>query len=83
MTKYLNYPKEDGIIRTVTVKAANSELKWNVKRLSVLPLFDNENIKEMWLIPVIVIAEVYTDRNLMVESTIFDSILEPLWISAS
>ena len=33
---------EDGIIRTVTVKTVNNELKRNVKRLSPLPVIDND-----------------------------------------
>ena len=36
------HPGEDGIIRTVTIKTVNSELKRNVKRLSPLPVIDND-----------------------------------------
>ena len=36
------HPGNDGVIRTVTVKTANSELKRNVKNLSPLPVIDNE-----------------------------------------
>ena len=36
------FPGEDGIIRTVTVKTKNGEFKRSVKRLSPLPMADND-----------------------------------------
>ena len=38
------HPGEDGIIRTVTVKTMNNELKRNVKKVSPLPIIDNDNL---------------------------------------